>query len=165
MSKATDDRGEMIENRPSHRQIEGARDATDEALIGLLCENARLTLTALAHRLSLSRTAVQARMNRLERDGVILGYQAVLAPARPDAAGQVLEAILSLNFSRRPCAPVVATFRHWPEIERYYSVTGPVDGYVIVRVAGPQALSALVDRFSAVDGIEAVRCAVVLKNV
>lgn len=164
MSKATEHHGEMTENRRPHSRIEGARDGVDDALVGLLCENARLTLTALAQRLNLSRTAVQARMARLERDGVILGYQAVVAPPRSMAGSESLEAILSLTFSRRPCAPVVATFRHWPEIDRYYSVTGAVDGYAVVRVASPAALSALVDRFSAVEGVDAVRCAVVLKS-
>lgn len=164
MNKAADDHCGMTENRRMPSRIEGARDAVDEALLGLLSENARMTLTGLAQRLNLSRTAVQARMTRLERDGVILGYHAAIAPPKSAAEGEVLEAILSLTFSRRPCAPVVATFRHWPEIERYYSVTGPLDGYVIVRVAGPQALSALVDRFSAVEGVDAVRCAVVLKS-
>lgn len=71
----------MTESRMTGRQFVGARDALDDRLIALLCDNGRMTLTALAQKLSLSRTAVQGRMTRLERDGVIAGYRAVLGHA------------------------------------------------------------------------------------
>ena len=119
-----------------------------------------MTLTALARAVSLSRTAVQARIARLEREGVILGYQAVV---REDDHEEGLGAIVSLVFSQRPCKPVVAKFRHWPEIEHYYSVTGPVDAYLTVRVRDAQALADLVDRFSAVPGVASASSAVMLK--
>jgi DNA-binding Lrp family transcriptional regulator len=152
----------MIEDRWPARRIEGARDALDERLIALLRRNARMTLTALARELALSRTAVQARMARLERDGVILGYRAEIAPR---AAGEeTLSAILTITFTQRPCEPVVAKFRDWPEIDQYFSVTGPQDAYLVVTVAGPQELSRLVDRLSAIPGVGPVRSAVVLKS-
>ena len=147
-------------SRREDRQIESGRDAIDERLIGLLRQNARMTLTALAHSVSLSRTAVQARLARLERDGIILGYQAVVR--EPDADDR-LGAIISLVFSQRPCKPVVAKFRHWPEIEHYYSVTGPVDAYLSVRVRDAQALAELVDRFSALPGVASASSAVMLR--
>ena len=146
------------------RQIGGLRDSVDARLVSLLRRNARMTLTALAQELALSRTAVQARMARLERDKVIVGYQAILG-AGPDAgADEGLGAVLSITFSQRPCLPVVQKFRHWPEIAHYYSVTGPHDAYVMVRVENARALSQLVDRLSALDGVAKVESAVVLKD-
>jgi DNA-binding Lrp family transcriptional regulator len=147
-------------SRKEDRQIERRRDATDERLIVLLRQNARMTLTALAHAVRLSRTAVQARIARLERDGVILGYHAAV---REEEADDRLGAIISLVFSQRPCKPVVAKFRHWPEIEHYYSVTGPVDAYLSVRVRDAQALAELVDRFSALPGVASASSAVMLR--
>ena len=157
MNKTAAQPGETIENQMADRRIGGVRDSVDERLISLLRRNARMTLTALARELSLSRTAVQARMARLERDRVILGYQALVS----DDEG--LGAVLSLTFSQRPCFPVVEKFRHWPEITNYYSVTGPSDAYVVVRVSDALALSQLVDRLSALAGVGSVRSAVVLK--
>ena len=150
----------MVENQRTDRQIGGVRDAMDEKLISLLRRNARMTLTALARELALSRTAVQARMARLERDKVIVGYQAVIGDGREDDS---LGAVLSVTFSQRPCFPVVEKFRHWPEITNYYSVTGPLDAYVVVRVNTAKDLSQLVDRLSAIAGVASVRSAVVLK--
>lgn len=142
------------------RQNDGGIDAIDEQLIALLMRDARMTLTALAQSVFLSRTAVQARIARLERDKIIVGYQAVVRESDRDEA---LGAILSIVFSQRPCRPVVAKFRHWPEIVHYYSVTGPVDAYVVVRVRNPQSLAELVDRFSAIPGIASASSAVMLR--
>ena len=137
-------------------------DAIDEKLVALLRTNARMSLTALSQAVALSRTAVQARVGRLERDKVIVGYRAVLGEGldEPGASG----AILSIVFSQRPCAPVVAKFRHWPEIAHYYSVTGPIDAYVVVRVKSTQALADLVDRFSGLAGVASVSSAVMLRG-
>lgn len=154
----------MTENQMVDRQIGGVRDSMDEKLISLLRHNARMTLTALARELALSRTAVQARMARLERDKVIVGYQAVIGGRRDGREDDTLGAVLSITFSQRPCSPVVEKFRHWPEITNYYSVTGPLDAYVVVKVNNAKDLSQLVDRLSAIAGVASVRSAVVLKE-
>ena len=119
-----------------------------------------MTLTALAQGVGLSRTAVQARIARLEREKVIVGYRAVLAEPRDDRG---LGAVISIVFSQRPCFPVVAKFRHWPEITDYYSVTGAIDAYMVVRVKDAQALADLVDRLSAISGVGSASSAVILK--
>ena len=161
INKTTAAHGEMIENQMDDRQNGGGRDAIDEKLIALLGRNARMTLTALAQAVALSRTAVQARIARLERDKVIVGYRAVLGEGAEDNS---LRAVLSVTFSQRPCSPVVDKFRDWTEITHYYSVTGPVDAFMVIRVRNAQALSQLVDKLSAIPGVGSVRSAVMLKE-
>jgi DNA-binding Lrp family transcriptional regulator len=143
----------------SHRQNGGDLDVIDEKLVGLLVANARMTLTALAHAVSLSRTAVQARIARLERERTIVGYRAILGERLEEDS---LGAVLSVTFNKRPCFPVVEKFRDWPEITNYYSVTGPVDAFVVVKVRNAQDLSRLIDQMSAIDGIGRVSSAVML---
>jgi len=120
-----------------------------------------MKLTALAHAVSLSRTAVQARIARLERSKIILGYKAIV---RTGDDGDGLNAIISLVFSERPCHPVVKNFRSWPEILHYYSVTGPVDGYALVKVRDAEALAELVDRFSGLTGVASASSSVMLRS-
>lgn len=163
-SKTTAQGVEAGEISVADSQIEGLRDGVDEKLVSLLRDNARMTLTALARELSLSRTAVQARMARLERDKVILGYHAALGAPRGRAEPEGLRAVLSITFSQRPCRPVVEKFRHWPEITDYYSVTGPHDAYLVVKVGDTLGLSQVVDRLSALAGVARVESAVVLKS-
>jgi DNA-binding Lrp family transcriptional regulator len=105
---------------------------------------------------------VQARIARLERTGVIVGYQALLGTTAATRAG--VGAVLSITFSQRPCEPVAAKFRHWSEIEAYYSVTGPVDAFVVVKVATTQDLSALINRLSAIAGVASVQSSVILQG-
>ena len=46
----------------------------DRELLAILSENAREQTATIARKLGLSRTTVQAKIERLERDGVITGY-------------------------------------------------------------------------------------------
>src|SRR5262249_26272402 len=124
-----------------------------------LRRDARQSLTALSKAVNLSRTAVQARIARLEREQVITGYRAVVAEP---AGAETLGAVLSVVVSRHPCRPVVETFRDWPEIAHYYSVTGPVDAFIVVRVKNAQELSQVIHRLSGLDGVASVGSAVLL---
>lgn len=53
-------------------------DQTDKKLLSLLQENAKLTTKQLAHHLNLSTTPVFERIKRLERNGVIDKYVAII---------------------------------------------------------------------------------------
>ena len=53
-------------------------DAIDRQLIALLQANARETTTALANMLGVARTTIQERMARLESNGTIIGYSAIV---------------------------------------------------------------------------------------
>ena len=55
-------------------------DDTDKKLMQLLSENARLSVSVLARKLTIARTTVQGRLNRLEQTGFIAGY--TLRPGR-----------------------------------------------------------------------------------
>lgn len=137
-------------------------DPVDRRLIALLKANARLSATALAQAVGLSRTAVQGRLARLERDGVITGYTALTrAPNAPGAT----QAILSLRIDRRPCAVVLDRFKDWPEVIACWSTAGPVDAVALVEADGPEALSRLIDRLGAVPGMGAIETKVVLATV
>ena len=54
------------------------KDQLDRDLITLLQANARESTANLARKLGIARTTVVARLARLERDGVIVGYTARL---------------------------------------------------------------------------------------
>lgn len=135
-------------------------DSIDEQLVGLLRENARRTTTALSKELNLSRTAVQARLARLERARVILGYTAVLG-ARTSTE---ISAIVSLRLGERPCRQVLDRIAKWPEIVHGYSVAGPLDAVLVVKASSSAALSALADRLGSVPGIVAVETTLVLET-
>ena len=56
-------------------------DPFDHAILVALSTNARMSITDLAREIGLTKTPTQARLKRLEADGVILGYRAQLNAA------------------------------------------------------------------------------------
>ena len=69
---------------------ESKLDRFDLAILSVLAEDGRISITDLARRIGLSKSPTQARLRRLEESGVILGYRAMLDPIRLG---------LALNFS------------------------------------------------------------------
>ena len=55
-------------------------DSIDKMIINLLQENARYPLKHLASKVFLSSPAVSARIDKLEKDGIITGYHADVDP-------------------------------------------------------------------------------------
>lgn len=63
------------------RQLEfSALDRFDRAILLVLAQEGRISVTELAKRIGLSKSPAQARLRRLEQDGYILGYRAMLDP-------------------------------------------------------------------------------------
>jgi len=117
-------------------------DPVDRQLVRALAADGRSTLKALAEVTGLSVSAVQARVRRLEADGVIRGYSARLDP---EAIGLPLAALIAIT-PLNPAQPDDAPERlaDLAEIEACHSVAGD-DAYVLfVRVATPSALEELI---------------------
>lgn len=121
-------------------------DRTDRKIIAALVADARLSMTELAQRVHLSRTAVLARVRRLEAQGIIRGYHASVS--LPGETGAI-SALMLLRFDVRPCAPVLAFLRGQAEVRQVWSLSGPHDAVIEVRVPDTVALSALADRLAA----------------
>jgi Lrp/AsnC family leucine-responsive transcriptional regulator len=111
-------------------------------LASLLVADGRSTLKTLGEATGLSVSAVQARVRRLETEGVIRGY---FADVTPEAVGLPLAAFISLT----PLDPtheyeIPGLLAGLPEIESCHSVAGDVSFVLFVRVATPTALEALI---------------------
>ncbi len=126
-----------------------ALDATDRALIAALRRNARTPTAELARRLGLPRTTLQARIERLERSGVIRGYTLKLGPA----ARQGIRATVLLQVEPRASAGLVRRLETMPEIERALTCSGRFDLVLEVLAPSPAALDALLDRIGALPGV------------
>jgi Lrp/AsnC family transcriptional regulator, leucine-responsive regulatory protein len=133
-------------------------DEIDRRLVAILQANGRKPTAAIARELNLSRTAVQARIGRLEKDAVILGYSADLAPH----IGGNVGAIVTLKLNIRPCSEVLDLVLRWPEVRCVYSIAGEYDAVLIVSAATTQSLSQLSDRLLAVDGISSAETTMIL---
>jgi Lrp/AsnC family transcriptional regulator, leucine-responsive regulatory protein len=117
-------------------------DATDRLLLRMLVADGRVTLKTLASAAGLSISATQARVRRLEADGIVQGYTATVDPP---AIGLPLAAFVAIT-PLDPAQPDDAPERlaHLAAIEACHSVAGE-DSYILfVRVESPQALEQLI---------------------
>jgi DNA-binding Lrp family transcriptional regulator len=136
-------------------------DDTDSRLIDALREDARSPTAALARRLGLSRTTVQSRLERLERQGVITGYTVRLSPATE--RGQI-HAYVMMTVSHKQAAAVTAAIRRLPAVRSLQSVSGPFD--LIARAVAPTVaeMDGLIDALGALDGVERTTSSIVLST-
>ena len=79
-------------------QLSRPLDAIDREIIALLKENAKRTFADIGGHVGLSSTAVKRRVDRLEGDGVIVGYGARI---NPSALGDGIEALIELYCADR----------------------------------------------------------------
>ncbi len=133
----------------------------DRQLLLLLAENARAPTAVLARRLGLSRTTVQTRLERLERDGVIAGYGVRLSE---EYQGGLVRAYVMIVLKTKVLARVVAALRAVPEVMSVRSVSGGFD--LIAEVAAPSIseLDRTIDRIGEVEGVERTQSSIVLST-
>ena len=131
----------------------------DQELLSLLRENARASTAELARRLKLSRTTVQSRIERLERQGVIAGYT---VRVDDEAERHSIRAHIMITVLPRQMAAVVRALHAMPEVRALHSVSGAFDLVALAVVANPPAMDELTDRIGAIDGVERTTSSIVL---
>lgn len=57
-------------------------DSYDNAILQILASDGRISISELARKINLSKTPTQVRVKRLEADGYIVGYRAIIDPIR-----------------------------------------------------------------------------------
>src|SRR5919199_1231098 len=119
-------------------------DRTDRQIVALLREDARRSFQDVGRRVSLSAPAVKRRVDRLEAEGVIRGYAALVDPRRFGAAD------------------VEAAVRSHPEVVAAYTVAGQASAILIVRAEDTEHLERVLERLRESRGITRTRTAVVL---
>ena len=136
-------------------------DPTDRALLALLRENARAPTAELARKLKLSRTTVQSRMERLQRQRVIAGYT-IVVPDEVEAS--LVRAHVLITLVPKQSGAIEQALRKIPEVRVLHSVSGPFDLIAIVAATSIGELDALIDRIGALDGVERTTSAIVLST-
>jgi DNA-binding Lrp family transcriptional regulator len=133
----------------------------DRALLSLLADNARMPVAELARKLGLSRTTVQARIERLEADGVISGYGIKLSDAY--LSGLVRAHVL-ITIAPKALAGVTAALAAIKEVTTLHSVSGSFDLIAILTAPSIADLDRLIDGIGALDGVERTLSSVILST-
>ncbi|WP_320199246.1 Lrp/AsnC family transcriptional regulator [Agrobacterium sp. rho-13.3] len=133
----------------------------DRALLSLLAENARMPVAELARKLGLSRTTVQARIERLEAEGVIAGYGIKLSESY--LSGLVRAHVL-ITIAPKALGGVTAALAAINEVTTLHSVSGTFDLIAILAAPSIADLDRLLDRIGGLDGVERTLSSVILST-
>jgi DNA-binding Lrp family transcriptional regulator len=130
-------------------------DSTDQAMLAALTADARISVRALAERLSISRANAYSRLDRLTREGVITGFAARLDPHR---AGLGTSAYVMVTVEQSAWRGAQAGLRDIPYVEHIALVGGDFDVLLLVRTPDNATLRDIVlERIQAVDGVRGTR--------
>ncbi len=148
------------ENLSKETKMAGFLDDTDRALLGLLARNARAPASELARRLNLARTTVQARIEKLERTGVIKGYT-VRAETSP---GAMIRAYVLVQVEPRHAASVGARLARMREVESLHTTSGRFDLAAQIGAPDTSRLDEALDRIAMVEGVRGIETLVQLST-
>ena len=138
-------------------------DEIDRQIVALLRSGARMSFQAIGQRVSLSAPAVKRRVDRLEADGVIRSYAAVVDPA---AMGWHTHALVSLFCEgRMPAAEVRDAVVEHPEVAAAYTVAGEASAILHVHARDTAHLEQTLERIRDTPGIIRTQTQVVLSTL
>jgi Lrp/AsnC family transcriptional regulator, leucine-responsive regulatory protein len=118
-------------------------DRTDWNILGELQRDARQSFNQLAKRVALSAPAVAERVRRLENDGVITRYQAIIDNA---AVGLPLTAFVQMRCSPGRCLLKTTDAGQFPEVAEIHKLSGVSCTLLKVRAASMAHLEGVLER-------------------
>jgi Lrp/AsnC family leucine-responsive transcriptional regulator len=141
-------------------------DALDRRILAKLQEDGNLTNARLAQTLGLSQSAMSERVRRLEQEGHILGYRALVDPA---SLGLGLQAFVAAVLVRHG-TEYIESFEHGvvalTAVRACYHVTGRFDYLLHVAVRDLEHLGQLVKHdIAAIPGVDKVETMLVFSEV
>jgi DNA-binding Lrp family transcriptional regulator len=136
-------------------------DVIDQRLISALRENGRASTAMLARLVGRSRTSVQSRIERLEKQGVIIGYGVRLAPEHGLGA---VRAHVMIKVAPKEARAVTASLRDISQVRLLHSVSGDVDLIAIAVTASVAEMDEVIDRIGVLDGVERTTSSIILST-
>lgn len=139
-------------------------DALDYKIIEYLTSNGRITWSDLAAKLDMSGPAIADRVHRLEEQGVIKGYTALIDPER---LGYEMTAFIAISIDRIEHREIfIKRVHELPEIEECHHAAGEDDYILKVRCRGTKDLERIISyELRTLPGVNKTRTMIVLNTI
>lgn len=138
-------------------------DDADRRIIALLRENARRSFQDIGRQVHLSAPAVKRRLDRLEREGVVLGYTAIV---NPQAFGWRAEAFVDLYCDgNMPGSAIKRAVEREPGVVSAHTVAGEASALLHVMAEDTKDLELALERIRGTQGVTRTVTEVVLSTL
>ena len=140
-------------------------DTTDKKILTALQEDGRITIKALAEQLNLTTTPVFERVKRLEKDGVIKKYVALVNPKKVNRNLIVYISISLKNHTRSYLDKFVKEMNSYDEIMECYHIAGNFDYLLKAQLKDMEAFQVFIlNKLSVNSNIAHVQSSFVLSK-
>ncbi len=136
-------------------------DSIDNQLIAKLREDGRVSTATLARLVGRSRSSVQSRIERLERDGVIMGYTVRIAPEHELGA---VRAHVMIKVGPKEARAVTAALAAIGQVRLLHSVSGDFDLIAVAATGTVAEMDEVIDRIGALAGVERTTSSIILST-
>ncbi|NHH99544.1 MULTISPECIES: Lrp/AsnC family transcriptional regulator [Oceanimonas] len=144
----------------------GHLDRADQQIIKELQENARMTLTELASRVGLSKTPCQLRMRKLEEQGYIKGYTALVDQSKLGMSHIAFVQITLSDTSSKALSAFNKAALKITEVEQCHMIAGGFDYLLKVRTKDMASYRMVLgEKISALPHVLQTSTFVVMENV
>ena len=110
-------------------------DDFDRKILDTLRKDGRITFTELAHKVGLSKTPCQQRVRRLVDSGVIVGFRAIVDPAKVGLDHVAFTEVKLSDTREAALGEFNAAVRLIPEVEECHMIASSFDYLLKVRTA------------------------------
>jgi len=141
-------------------------DRIDKSIIRELQKNSRITVTELASRVGLSKTPCQVRMRRLEEQGYITGYTALVNQTKLGLSHIAFAQVTLNDTSSSALAAFNKAVKQISAVEQCHMIAGNFDYLLKVRTRNMQEYrQVLGEEISALPHVLQTSTFVVMENV
>ena len=140
-------------------------DQTDIQILKILQQDAGISNTELADKISLSPSPCLRRVKLLEKAGFIRGKVTLL---NPKTVGLPVNVFIQVTLSRQRKINLEAfenSINQWPEIMECYLMTGDIDYLMRVVVTDLEGCQKFLDKLTDLEGISHIKSSFSLKQV
>ncbi len=137
-------------------------DDTDVKIIKNLVSDARLSSRQIAKKSNVSIGTVLTRIKRMEKEGIVKGYSALIDHEK---IGYQLTAITEITVSKGRLLEVENEIARMPNVCCVYDVTGVTDAYIVAKFKSREELSTFAKRLLALPYVERTNTHVVLTTI
>lgn len=141
-------------------------DATDINILRILQEDARLTTKEVASKVHLSTTPVFERIRRLEREGYIRRYVAVLNNVKLNLGFMVFCSVKLRDLKHDTTSTFTAKMLEIPEVTECYNISGHFDYMLKIYAANMKAYQQfLLNVLGNIESLDSVESTFVMEEI
>ncbi|MBI2176641.1 Lrp/AsnC family transcriptional regulator [Candidatus Woesearchaeota archaeon] len=139
-----------------------AIDETDRRLLDVLLSDSRLSYRRIASKIGVSVATVMNRIKRLEKEGIVKGYTAILDYEK---LGYDIDAIINMKISKGKLFEVESKIAGNPAVAAVFDITGDFDSTIIAKFKNRRALDTFLKKIQTYDFVESTNTVLILNTI